>query len=149
MPDGVQRRYDSTRRQQQARENRRRILAAAERLFADKGYGNTTITDVAAAAGVAVETVYATFKNKITLLHRAWDVAVGGDERDVDVLVRPEMRAVFDGPDLSARLTRFAVVNTAVMRRTATLRVAIQGAAGTDSGAAALLAEIDRARLEA
>jgi AcrR family transcriptional regulator len=149
MPDGVKRRYDSTRRQQQARENRRRILAAADRLFVDKGYGNTTIADVAAAAGVAVETVYATFKNKITLLHRAWDVAVGGDERDVHLLDRPEMRAVFDEPDLSTRLTRFAVVNTAVMRRTATLRLAVQGAAGTDSAAAALLAEIDRARLEA
>jgi AcrR family transcriptional regulator len=148
-PGVVKRRYDSTRRQQQARENRRRILAAAERLFADKGYGNTTIADVAAAAGVAVETVYATFKNKITLLHRAWDVAVGGDERDVHLLDRPEIRAVFDEPDLSTRLTRFAVVNTAVMRRTATLRLAIQGAAGTDSAAAALLAEIDRARLEA
>jgi hypothetical protein len=42
-----------------------------------------------------------------------------------------------------------AAVNTAIMRRTARLRLAVQGAAGTDPAAAALLAEIDRARLEA
>jgi AcrR family transcriptional regulator len=149
MVDGVKRRYDSTRRRQQARENRLRILAAAHELFVDKGYGSTTIAEVAAAAGVAVETVYATFRNKPTLLHRAWDVAVGGDEQDVHVLDRPEMRAVLGEPDLVARFGLFATVNTAIMRRTARLRLAVQGAAGTDPAAAALLAEIDRARCEA
>ena len=96
-----------------------------------------------------METVYATFRNKPTLLHRAWDVAVGGDEQDVHVLDRPEMRAVLAEPDLPTRFARFAAVNTAIMRRTARLRLAVQGAAGTDPAAAALLAEIDRARLEA
>jgi hypothetical protein len=59
------------------------------------------------------------------------------------------MHAVFAEPDLTARLARFAAVNTAIMRRTARLRLAILGAAGADPGAAALLAEIDRARFEA
>ena len=127
MVDGVKRRYDSTRRRQQARENRLRILAAAHELFVDKGYGSTTIAEVAAAAGVAVETVYATFRNKPTLLHRAWDVAVGGDEQDVHLLDRPEMRAVLTEPDLVTRLTRFVEVNTAVMRRTAPLLGALRG----------------------
>jgi AcrR family transcriptional regulator len=149
MADGVKRRYDSTRRQQQAQENRLRILAAAHELFLDKGYGSTTITEVATTAGVAVETVYATFRNKPTLLHRAWDVAVAGDEQDVHLLDRPEMRAVLGERDLRARFTRFATVNTAIMRRTARLRLVVQGAAGADPAAAALLAEIDRARLEA
>jgi hypothetical protein len=40
-------------------------------------------------------------------------------------------------------------VNTAIMSRTAQLRLVVQGAAGTDQAAAALLAEIDGARLEA
>ena len=149
MADGVKRRYDSTRRQQQAQENRLRILAAAHELFLDKGYGSTTITEVATTAGVAVETVYATFRNKPTLLHRAWDVAVGGDEQDVHLLDRPEMRAVLGERDLRARFTQFATVNTAIMRRTARLRLVVQGAAGADRAAAALLVEIDRARLEA
>src|SRR5882757_898544 len=149
MVEPVKRRYNSTRRQQQARDNRDRILAAAHELFVDKGFGSTTIVEIAQAAGVAAETVYATFGNKPTLLHRAWDIAVGGDEQDVHVLERPEMRAVLGEPDLSARFTRFATTNTAIMRRTAQLRLAIQAAADTDPAAAALLAEIDRARLEA
>jgi AcrR family transcriptional regulator len=147
--DGVKRRYDSSRRREQAAENRRRILAAARELFVDKGYGATTIAEVARAAQVAAETVYATFRNKPTLLHRAWDVAVGGDEQDVHLLQRPEMQAVLIETDLPARLRRFAEVNTAIMRRTARLRLAVQSAADTDPAVATLLAEIDTARLEA
>lgn len=149
MAEVVKRRYDSTRRREQARENRRRILRAAHDLFVEKGYGQTTIADVATAAGVAVETVYAAFKNKPTLLHRAWDVTVGGDDEDVPFHERPELRAVLDEPDLHARLTAFAVVNTATMRRTARLHVAVRGAASGDPVAAAMLTEIDRQRLDA
>ncbi|MEV4315341.1 TetR family transcriptional regulator [Actinocrispum sp. NPDC049592] len=148
MSEGVKRRYDSTRRQEQAKENRRRILAAAARLFVERGYGKTTITDIAAAAGVAPETVYSAFRNKPTLLHRAWDLAVGGDDADVELLDRPEMRALLDEQDLRARLEKLAVLNTAIMRRTAALRLAVQGAAASDQAAAAMLAEIDRQRLE-
>jgi hypothetical protein len=52
-------------------------------------------------------------------------------------------------PDLVTRLSRFAAVNTAIMRRTARLRLVIQAAAETDPAVATLLAEIDSARLEA
>lgn len=148
MSEAVKRRYDSTRRREQARENRRRILRAAHDLFIEKGYGQTTIADVAAAAGVAVETVYAAFKNKPTLLHRAWDVTVGGDDEDVPFHERPELRAVLDEADLHVRLNAFAVVNTAAMRRTARLHVAVRGAATSDPVAAAMLTEIDRQRLD-
>lgn len=148
MVGGVKRRYNSSRRREQAAENRRRILAAAQDLFVDKGYGNTRITEIARAADVAVETVYASFRNKPALLYRAWDLAVGGDEQDVHLLARPEMRAVLDEPDLATRFTRFAALNTAIMRRTARLRLAVQSAAGADPAIAGFLAEIDRARLE-
>jgi AcrR family transcriptional regulator len=146
--DGVKRRYDSSRRREQAAENRLRILAAAQELFEDKGYGSTTIAEIARAAQVAAETVYATFRNKPTLLYRAWDVAVGGDEQEVHLLDRPELRAVFAEPDLPKRLRRFATVNTAIMRRTARLRLAIQSAADTDPTVATFLTEIDAVRLE-
>jgi len=149
LTEGVKRRYDTSRRREQARENRRRILAAAHALFVDKGYGRTTIAEIAGAAGVATETVYAAFRNKPTLLHRAWDVAVGGDEQDVHLLDRPEMRAVLAEPDLIIRLNRFARVNTAVMRRTAPLLRALRGAAASEPAAAALVAQADGARLKA
>ena len=148
MGDGVKRRYNSTRRQEQARENQRRILSAAGELFVERGYGQTTLADVAAAAGVAVETVYAAFKNKPTLLHRAWDLTVGGDDAEVLVHERPEFRSVLDEPDLAARLPRHAVITTAILRRTAALHLAVQGAAASEATAAAMLVEIDRQRLD-
>ncbi len=149
MSDGVKRRYNSTRRREQARENQRRILRAACELFIERGYGQTMISDVAEAAGVAVETVYAAFRNKATLLHRAWDVTVGGDDEEVLVHERPELRTVLEEPDLVVRLRRFAVVNTAIMRRTAGLHLAVRGAAASEPAAAAMLEEIDRQRLAA
>jgi len=149
MSGAVKRPYDSSRRREQARENRRRILGAAHGLFVTRGYGRTTIADVAAEAGVAPETVYAAFKNKPALLHRAWDVAVGGDDEDVPLLERPELRALLVEPDLRARFTGFAVFNTAVMRRTAQLHLAVRGAAASEPAAAALLDEIDGQRLAA
>jgi AcrR family transcriptional regulator len=149
MSGPVKRQYDSSRRREQAKENRRRILDAAHALFVTRGYGRTTIADVAAEAGVAPETVYSAFKNKPALLHRAWDVAVGGDDQDVPLLERPELRAVFAEPDLRTRFAAFAVFNTAVMRRTALLHLAVRGAAASEPAAAAMLEEIDRQRLAA
>ena len=49
MVDGVKRRYDSTSRKRQAHENRSRILAAAHKLFVERGYGSTTVPEIAAA----------------------------------------------------------------------------------------------------
>jgi TetR/AcrR family fatty acid metabolism transcriptional regulator len=47
---------------------RLRILAAAERLFAEKGYGNATIQEIAALAAVGDGTVYDYFRNKEDVL---------------------------------------------------------------------------------
>ena len=46
------------------RTKRQMILDAAGDLFAKQGYENTTISDIARAAGVAVGTVYLYFRNK-------------------------------------------------------------------------------------
>ena len=57
-----------TYRQRQAAETRARITHAARQVFAARGYGAANITDVAAAAGVAVPTVYKLYGNKRALL---------------------------------------------------------------------------------
>jgi AcrR family transcriptional regulator len=79
MSEAVKRQYDSSWRQEQARETRQRIVQAAHDLFVSTGYGSTTIADIAHAAGVAVETVYAAFRNKHTLLRQVWYVSFRGD----------------------------------------------------------------------
>ena len=149
MSKHVKRPYSSTRRQEQAGETRLRILAAAHELFVDQGYGRTTIAEIAATAGVAVETVYAAFRNKPTLLRHVWFTSFRGDEEDVRFVDRPEIRAVLAEPDLATRFGRHAVVVTAVFRRITPLLVALQGAAASEPAAAAMLAEWDERRLDA
>lgn len=141
------RKYDSTRRQEQARQTRRDILQAAYDLFVEQGYARTTIADIASAAGVSAETVYSAFRNKPTLLHRAWDVTVGGDDTDIVFHERPEVIAIRTEPDLAKRLALHAAFSTKTARRITPLLLAMQAAAGAEPAAAAMLAEVGRQRL--
>jgi AcrR family transcriptional regulator len=99
MDGPVKRRYDTSRRQEQARENRRRILAAASALFREKGYAGTAMPEVAKAAGVAVQTVYKAFANKATLLKAVFDVTVAGDDQDVPIAGRDFIAEIRAEPD--------------------------------------------------
>ncbi len=60
----VKREYDSSRRRRQAAQTRADILAAARRLFTERGYAATTIEAIAADAEVSEATVYAGFGSK-------------------------------------------------------------------------------------
>lgn len=141
MPRTVKRRYSSTRRQEQAQDTRRRIIAAARVLFVRQGYGHTTIVQIAEAAGVAVETVYGGFRNKATLLRQVWYVDFRGDEDDVPLYDRAEMQAILAEPDLATRIRRHALLVTSTNRRMSLLVDMLTGAAATEPAAAAMLAE--------
>lgn len=149
MMGEVKRPYRSTRRREQAAETRRRIIGAAHDLFVSQGYGRTTIAEVASGAGVAVETVYAAFRNKPTLLRQVWYATFRGDEQDIRLLDRPEIRAVLAEPDLPTRLRAHAVALIPVFRRITPLLRALQGATTSEPTAAAMLAEFDYRRLDA
>jgi AcrR family transcriptional regulator len=51
-----------------AAETRREILRAARRLFAERGYANTSVQQIAEESGVAVQTVYSSVGPKATLV---------------------------------------------------------------------------------
>jgi len=53
--------------QERSRATRARILSAAERVFAEKGYDGARLSDIAAAAGCSVGTMYFRFKDKDAL----------------------------------------------------------------------------------
>lgn len=57
--------------------HRERILTAAERLFAQKGYAGTTMADLCAEAGYSRRTVYAYYESKEDLLHHMMQNALG------------------------------------------------------------------------
>jgi AcrR family transcriptional regulator len=64
-------------------------LVVSTRLFAENGWSGTDMRDVARTAQVSVETVYANFGSKGSLLRQALDVAVVGDDEPVPLSDRP------------------------------------------------------------
>ena len=56
------------RQQRRKAETRRRIVRAADELFRERGYAETSIEDVAAAADVAVRTIYLHFGSKAAIM---------------------------------------------------------------------------------
>jgi AcrR family transcriptional regulator len=56
--------YSSVLREEQAKETKRRIRAAAAELFAADGFADTTVVAIARQAGVAAPTVYSAFGSK-------------------------------------------------------------------------------------
>jgi AcrR family transcriptional regulator len=102
------RRYDASRRQAQAEEGRRRVLAAAHRLFVENGFAATTIAAIAKAADVSVPTVYAGFSSKADILRRAIEVAMAGDDEPLTVAERPTARWVMAAETAAELLNRYA-----------------------------------------
>jgi TetR/AcrR family transcriptional regulator, cholesterol catabolism regulator len=63
-------------------ENKGEILQVARRLFLEKGYGLTTMSHIAAEAGVAPNTIYWYFADKDALLIAVLDALVADAARD-------------------------------------------------------------------
>lgn len=149
MGQAVKRAYDSSRRKAQAAETRRQILNAAHDLFVVRGYGATTMNDIATEAGVSVETVYAAFGSKLNLLKRVWDVSIGGDDEDIPFHERPEVLEMRVEKDLGRRLEMYAsLVAHHLGPRTSPFVEAVRGAATSEPEARAMVEEMDRQRLQ-
>jgi len=124
-------------RAEKTRLTRWRIVAAAADLFLDQGYGATTLGQVAARAGVAVQTVYFHFGNKATLLKEALDVAAVGDDEPVALLDRPWLQEVTAEPDPVRVIELWMVAGREIMERVAPLLAVVRGTVGTDPDLAA------------
>ena len=57
-------------------EKRKAILRAATKVFANQGYFNSKVSDIASEAGIADGTVYLYFKSKDEILHSRFDRAM-------------------------------------------------------------------------
>lgn len=141
------RRYNSTRRQAQARETRRQITEAARKLFTERGYTGATIEAVAQEAGVAPETVYAVFGNKRAVLAHLIDVSLGGDDEPIPLLQRPGPQAVLQEPDPRQQLYLFAEDISAILERVAPIFEIMRLAAKSEQDIADLLQNMLAERL--
>jgi AcrR family transcriptional regulator len=148
MSDTVKRQYRSELRAAQALETRRAIVASATALFAERGYGATTIDEVAKAAGVSRKTVFTAVGGKLELLTIAVDWAVAGDDQPVPLADRSAMPQLMRQRDPGAVLSGLAASLVAIGTRVAPLYGALQVAAGVDPAARVLVEQKYRHRLD-
>lgn len=129
-------------RAERARETRRRVVDAATQHFLEAGYARTSLTAVAATAGVAVDTVYKAFGTKIGLLKEVLDVTIGGDDEPVALLDRAGPQALRDETDQRVQVRMLAAGVTAQIERVRPLDDILRSAAAVDREAAALREDI-------
>jgi AcrR family transcriptional regulator len=142
------RRYEGAARQSRTRRTRAAVVEAARRLFVDRGYAATTIDAISDLSDTPPATVYRLFSSKLGILKAVLDVSVGGDDRAVAMLDRPQVRAVVLDGDPKNQLGGFAALVRQVMARVGPVHRILADAARSDQDAASLLAEIARQRHE-
>jgi AcrR family transcriptional regulator len=136
-----------TRRAQQARATRRRITDQALELFLRQGYASTTLDQIAARAGVAVQTVYFHFGNKATVLKQIVDTLATGDDQPVPMLDRPWVQQMREEPDGRRALAVFMASSIAILMRLAPILQIVRDAAGADPEMAVFWQVIQQQRL--
>jgi AcrR family transcriptional regulator len=119
-------------RAEKTRQTRQRMRAAALRLFIEQGYAATSMPSIAAAAEVAVQTLYYTFGTKRALLSEVLDVTVAGDDEPIPTLQRPAITGALAEPDPAEQLRRQAAAAREILENVAPLLDVIRGAAGAD-----------------
>ena len=85
-------------------DKRELILGAATRVFAQSGYFNSKVADVAAEAGIADGTVYLYFKSKDEILHSIFD-------RAMEKFIAEGRRQLADLDSPVARLRKIAALH--------------------------------------
>jgi AcrR family transcriptional regulator len=148
VPAVKKREYDMANRTRQAAETRRRIVDAAARLFLHDGYAATSINAIAAEAGVAVQTVYASLRTKRDVLEAVIQSRVRGDDDDVGVTAGAAWREMEAQPDPRQKLAMFARIHRKVCEREAELFAVLETAAAVNPELAPLLRDKERFRYE-
>jgi AcrR family transcriptional regulator len=131
--DGVKRSYDSRLRDARAEATRLAIVAAAGRLFAERGYAATSMEEIAAAAGVGRATVFTAVGGKTELLTEAYRLAVRGPANaNTPLGQQARSRRISAEADAHKLLAGYAGVMVEVGRRLAPLYEAVRAAAHAD-----------------
>lgn len=126
-----------TRQQIAAEETQRVIVEAAAQLFLERGYHATSIGQIAAEAGVAVQTIYNSVGPKRDLLSRVLDFAAAGEHAPTPVpqFMREQAERELDPVKIIQQLVEFW---RGALPRTAPVFRVIREAAALDPEAAAL-----------
>jgi TetR/AcrR family transcriptional regulator, regulator of autoinduction and epiphytic fitness len=133
-------------RRNQARQTRRRMVAAAYELFAARGYTGTTMPAIAAAAGVHVQTLHYTFHTKANLLIEVIQTYADGADDAPPVMERNWITDALASPDGAHALALSVEHGTEIYQRVGPLHAATQTAVAIEPEVATFANTIATAR---
>jgi AcrR family transcriptional regulator len=107
-------------RREQAAATRERVIRAAIEVFTEAGYVGARMTDIAARAGVAVQTVYFVFHTKAELLQACFDYAVLGPDR-LPPMEQPFFTELSTAESAEGAVAAFVRGNTEILSRAAAI----------------------------
>ena len=125
-----------------AQQTRRDILSAARRLFAERGYVATSISDIAAEAEVAVQTIYSRLGSKRGMLIALIDLI------DEEAAVGQHVQDVLSAKTPLETLTAGVRLTRAFQERCGDIIAALFSAAGAEPELADAVAEGQRRHRE-
>src|SRR5688572_25489416 len=96
---------ETERTRSRAAARRERLLAAAQSIVAEDGFGMATVATVAKAAGVSTGAVYTHFPSKAELLAATFRRAAGHELAAVEDAVAAVGHAAAGQPDVARRLS--------------------------------------------
>lgn len=138
--------YDSSGRQAQAKRNRDAILDVAEARFLESGYSPTTIAEIAAGAGVSVETIYKGFGGKPGLVQAIYERGLGGSGRTAAYERSDAVRLLETDP--ASLMRKWGALTAEVAAAVTPILLLVHAAAATDENMATLLDVSNEQRLE-
>ncbi len=146
MQANVKRRYDATKRREAAARTRRAILDAALELFSTRGYTATSMSAIAARAGVALDTVYASVGRKPQLARLLIETAISGTTEAVSAEDRDYVQAILAAPDAETKIEIYASAMRMIAGRLAPVLAILQQAAAAAPELTVLWREISERR---
>lgn len=122
------RRYDASGRRAAAEQTRLRILRIARELFGTRGYAATSVADIARAADVSVDTLYASVGRKPQLLLAVHDMELAGGGLPVGAEQRDYVKRIQAATTGAAKIAAYAEALADVLPRVVPLQVALREA---------------------
>jgi AcrR family transcriptional regulator len=120
-----------TARRQKSAATRQAIIEAAHEMFTTRGFHGATVEAIAKQAGVAPQTVYFTFHNKVKLISAVIDAAVMGPE-ETTPQEQGWWQEMLDEPDPTRSLQIFIRGAGPAFQRASTISDVLAAASRTD-----------------
>jgi AcrR family transcriptional regulator len=119
-------------RRERSLATRRKIIHAAEAEFLDKGFHGATVAAIADRAGVAAQTVYFVFHNKVDLISAVIDSAVLGEDEPTPPQLTAWWKAMVAEPDAVEALRIYVRGTGPIFSRASPISVVLYAATLAD-----------------